>query len=164
VSDESQGDLDEQRINHSASSGLYVYDIAKLLQGRIEKYKIAKAIGGICNHVDNSMFSDRFSFVQDYNNIVVVPFPHLNHVNCVGMAQKHEYLMWRQKNGFFTALDKQGELLTWSLLSGKLLYIEDQNNTDQMENERAGSKNNCKGYEVYRADEKDITYTRNFYN
>ena len=42
----------------------------------------------------------------------------------VGMGAKNEYLVWRQKNGFFTALDKQGELLTWSLLSGKLLYAE----------------------------------------
>jgi len=40
------------------------------------------------------------------------------------MGQKHEYLMWREKNGFFTALDKKGKLLTWSLISGKLLYNE----------------------------------------
>ena len=73
------------------------------------------------------MFDDRFSFVQDYNTIVMMPHPHLNIINCVGMGQKHEYLMWRRKNGFFTALDKLGKLLTWSLLNGKLLYIEDQN-------------------------------------
>jgi len=30
--------------------------------------------------------------------------------------------VWREKNGFFTALDKVGDLVTWSLLTGKLLY------------------------------------------
>ena len=73
------------------------------------------------------------------------------------MGQKHEYLIWRQKNGFFTALDKQGELFTWSLLSGKLMYQESQEGKE-------GSKKVCKGYEVYRSDTNDITYTGNFYN
>ena len=78
----------------------------------------------MCTHLENSLFYDRLSFVKDYNNIVFVPFPHLNLLNMVGMGAKNEYLVWRQKNGFFTALDKQGELLTWSLVSGKLLYAE----------------------------------------
>jgi len=65
--------------------------------------------------------------------------------------------MWRQKNGFFTALDRQGELLTWSLLNGKLLYAEDQKETD-------GSKTKNKGYEVYRGDEDDNTYCRDYFN
>ena len=38
------------------------------------------------------------------------------------MLNKHEYLIWREKNGFFTALDKKGDLNVWSILTGKLLY------------------------------------------
>ena len=38
----------------------------------------------------------------------------------------HDYLIWREKNGFFTALDRRGNLVTWSLLTGKLLYKETQ--------------------------------------
>lgn len=56
----------------------------------------------------------------------MIPFPHLNVINCVGMGQKSEYLIWREKNGFFTALDRKSNLLTWSLASGKLLYSEEQ--------------------------------------
>ena len=41
------------------------------------------------------------------------------------MGHKSEYLIWREKNGFFTALDGQGDLLTWSLVTGKLLYREE---------------------------------------
>ena len=119
-------DSDPQKpVNFKFSgSGFYVYDIEKLLEGRVEKYKLAPAMGGVCNFIDNSKFSDRFSFIENYNSIAVVPFPHLNLINCVGMGQKHEYLIWREKNGFFTALDKSGQLLTWSLITGKLLYTE----------------------------------------
>jgi len=89
VNDESPDDPDNKKsyeVRHHASSGLYVYDIGKTLNGKIEKYKLAMAIGGVCNHVDNSLFSNRFSFIQDYNNLVVLPFPHLNLINCVGMG------------------------------------------------------------------------------
>lgn len=129
-----------------------------LLDGRVEKYKLAPAIGGICNHLDNSIFSARLSFLQNYDTILMLPHPHLNIINFIGMGQKHEYKMWRQKNGFFTVLDRRGELLTWSMLTGKLLYIEDSTGKG------AGSKDNLDKYEVYRSDADDITYTRDFYN
>lgn len=50
-------------VGHEASSGLYVYDTKKLLEGWIEKYRLAKAIGGVCNHLEKSLFYDRLSFV-----------------------------------------------------------------------------------------------------
>ena len=52
------------------------------------------------------------------------------------MGHKSEYLIWREKNGFFTALDYHGKLCTWSLATGKLLYSELQNgdaSREQME-------------------------------
>ena len=107
-------------------SGFYAIDLAKLLEGKVEKYKVSKAIGGVCSFVDNSKFSDRFSFIKDYNTISVIPFPHLNLINCIGMGQKHEYSIWREKNGFFTALDSHGTLNTWALSTGKYLYGEQQ--------------------------------------
>ena len=86
----------------------------------------------------------------------MIPFPHLNLMNCVGMDHKYEYLIWREKNGFFTALDRHSNLFTWSLITGKMLYNEEQT--------RDASECNMIGYEVYQADGSDITYTRNFYN
>ena len=112
--------------NSYTASGFYVYDLTQLFGGKIEKYKLASAIGGVSNLIDNSLFTDRFSFIQNFDSIAVIPFPHLNLINCVGMGQKNEYLVWREKNGFFTALDKKSNLLTWSLASGKLLYSEEQ--------------------------------------
>lgn len=72
------------------------------------------------------------------------------------MGSKSDYLVWREKNGFFTALDRYGSLRTWSLVSGKMIYLEKQ----QLD----GATKNTKDYEVYTADENDITYTQNFYN
>ena len=87
---------------------------------------------------------------------MVLPLPHLNLINCVGMDHKNEYMIWRERNGFFTALDKRSNLLTWSLVSGKMLYVEQQT--------RSASESHMENYEVYLADEDDITYTRDFYN
>lgn len=69
-------------------------------------------------------FGNRFSFLISYDILAVIPFPHCNLTQFIGMGQKSEYLIWREKNGFFTALDYFSNLLTWSLVTGKLLYQE----------------------------------------
>ena len=46
-----------------AGSGFYVYDLDQLFNGKVEKYRLASAIGGVSNLIDNSKFSDRFSFI-----------------------------------------------------------------------------------------------------
>ena len=66
--------------------------------------------------------------------------------------------MWREKLGFFTALNRYGELLTWSLVTGKQLY------KIPLPQESPGSRNNMEGYSIYRADSEDSTYIRNYYN
>ena len=43
------------------------------------------------------------------------------------------------------------------MTTGKLLYCENQENYD-------ASSDQMNNYEVYQADKKDITYTRDFYN
>lgn len=72
------------------------------------------------------------------------------------MGAKHEYASWRQSEGFFTALNRRGNLLTWSLLTGKLMYNEKQTG----DTDKAALKN----YEVYQSDANDLTYTQDFYN
>ena len=155
--DDSEEETEEivQDSNHFTDSGFYVYDLQQMFDGKIEKYKLSNAIGGQCSLVNSSKFSNRFSFLQSYDNIVVIPFPHLNTINFIGMGQKSDYLIWRAKNSFFTALDKTNMLYTWSMLSGKMLYLEKL---------KQQQTSNLEKYEVYRADDDDITYTQNFYN
>ena len=111
--------------NHEFTpSGLFCYNLEALLEGKIEKYKLATNIGGQFCMLSKSKFGNRFSFLKSYDELVVIPFMHVNQIECVGMGHKSEYLVWREKNGFFTALDQHGDLLTWSLITGKLLYRE----------------------------------------
>lgn len=117
---------------------------------------MASAIGGQCSLVSKNKFGNNISFLESYNNIVVIPFPHLNLIECVGMGLKKDYLVWREQNGFFSALDRRSNLLTWSLVTGKMLYSENQ--------AKDASSRNMEKYEVYRADVDDLTYTQNFYN
>ena len=112
-------------------------------------------MGGQCNLIDNSKFGDRVSLIQSYDNIIMIPLPHLNLLNCIGMGHKTEYMIWRQKNGFFTALDRHSNLLTWSMITGKMLYRERQSGQ--------ASSPLMKKYAVYMADVNDITYMSNFY-
>ena len=52
-----------------------------------------------------------------------MPIPHHNVVCLNGMGQKNDYLIWRESDdGFFTALEAEGDIYVWSMGSGELLY------------------------------------------
>jgi len=57
--------------------------------------------------------------LKNFNNIEMVPVPHRNTINFLGMQSKANYLIWRETNGIFTALDKEGHLHAWSIDTGK---------------------------------------------
>ena len=147
----------EQKGQGKTEKGFYVYDVDRMMEGSLETYKLFSTVAGVNNQLDVSHFSQRFSFLANFNHIKVVPFPHLNLVNMVGMAQKQQYLVWREKNGFFTALNRDGELLTWSLITGKLLYRQTETGNDT-------NNANIRDYQVYLSDPSDVTYVRNYYN
>ena len=105
IFDLEKGSEHEEQNHEFITSGFYVYDLVALLEGKIERYRLAASIGGQCNLLSKSKFGNRFSFLSSYDKITVIPFPHVNLIECVGMDQKSEYLIWREKNGFFTALD-----------------------------------------------------------
>lgn len=104
------------------SAGFYVYDCSQMMSGKLEAYRLYSSVVGVNTLMDNSRFSERFSFLSDFNHILVIPFPHMNTLNFIGMAQKKSYLIWRQNDELFTALDKEGSLITWSIITGRMLY------------------------------------------
>ena len=54
-----------------------------------------------------------------------MPLPHRNTITFFGMKKKTDYLIWRQENGTFTALDKKTmELKMWSTVTGKQIPTE----------------------------------------
>jgi len=64
----------------------------------------------------------RIFFIENFSAIQFLPLIHRNTISFVGMLKKKNYLIWREKNGFFTALDVAGTLRTWSILTGKHLF------------------------------------------
>ena len=77
-----------------------------------------------------------------------MPFAHRNTINFLGMSSRRDYLVWREKNGFFTALTRGERILrTWSVATGKLLY-EDKHQSLHNEIE-------CDQFEVYVANKLD---------
>ena len=49
----------------------------------------------------------------------MVPVPHRNSINFLGMQPKSNYLIWREMNGLFCALHKDGSLAAWVIGTGK---------------------------------------------
>ena len=67
--------------------------------------------------------SQRLAFMPNFSSLVTMPIPHFNTLSMIGMEKKNEYLIWRKSiDGFFTALDKHGDMYTWSYSNGKILY------------------------------------------
>ena len=48
-------------------SGFFCYDLEALLDGKIERYKLADIIGGQCCLLSKSRFGNRFSFLNSYD-------------------------------------------------------------------------------------------------
>ena len=108
---------------------------------------------GLNTGMDYSVFTERISFLQDFNQVVMMPLQHRNTINFLGMGQKQDYLIWREDAGFFVALSKQRKIHTWSVATGKHI--------DKVELDPAIK---VEGYEIYRAGPEDKCFVSNFYN
>ena len=54
-----------------------------------------------------------------------MPLPHRNTIKFFGMGNKSDYLVWRQQDGTFSALDKKNLFVTmWSTVTGKIIKTE----------------------------------------
>jgi hypothetical protein len=90
-------------------AGLYVYDMSRLLESNIvELYKLSRAVVGVNNNIDYCIHQNRISFIESFAKLQMQCLPHRNTINFLGMSQKQDYLIWRAKNGFFSAMDKSG--------------------------------------------------------
>ena len=125
----------------------------------MDHYKLAGALVGINSNLSYSEFNQRMSFCKDFTRMQILPFAHRNTINFLGMGIRQDYLIWREKNGFFTCLSTEGVLRTWSIATGKLLYrYKNKYKPDQMCN-----------YVIYQAAKlrneiEDNSQLMNFYN
>jgi hypothetical protein len=52
-------------------------------------YSLKDAIVGVNRHIDFCHISQRISFLKDFSNIKMVPVPHRNTINFLGMRPKN---------------------------------------------------------------------------
>ena len=87
--------------------GLYVYDFSKMLDGYIEVHMLDKALCGANDFIDFDFGMQTVSYIKNYSTIRIMPLPHRNTIKFFGMGNKTDYLIWRQQDGTFSALDKK---------------------------------------------------------
>ena len=116
------------------SPGLYVYDFSRLVEGAVEVHSLSKALVGANDFIDFDFGMQTISFIKNYSTIRIMPLPHRNTIKFFGMGNKNDYLVWRQQDGTFSALDKKNLHVTmWSTVTGKIIKTEsiDQSKEEQ---------------------------------
>ena len=117
-------DLEDEELPIDEEKTFSAINLKQLLKGDLKKIEIMTVTSGSCSRIEDSLMSHTLAFMPNFSTLITMPIPHLNILSMVGMETKHEYLIWRKtRNGFFTALDKDGDMRTWSCSNGKMLYI-----------------------------------------
>ena len=82
--------------------GLYCVEISRLIKsGQIENYHLSNAVVGLSSTVDYSQYSERISYLKNFKTLCMLPFPHRNLINFIGMGEKKDYLIWIKCFYFF---------------------------------------------------------------
>lgn len=145
--------------------GLYVYDIERLLKdGQVENYYLAPAVVGMAFQLDFSDSSGRLSYFTNFREISMLPFPHRNTINFLGMGAKSEYLLWRESEGFFTALHTSGQLRIWSIGSGKFVARKALEVLKEKHGDGIEVRKLVEDYDIYKAFNGDTCYMKGFQN
>ena len=86
---ESNGKEDDHFKEVTESSGLYVYDLFRLVENeKIEFYKLATASVGINSLLSYSAFNQRLTFRKELSKIQIMPFAHRNTISFLGMQPR----------------------------------------------------------------------------
>ena len=151
----------------------------------MEVHFLRSALVGANDFIDFDLVTQTIAFIRNYSQIALMPLPHRNTIKFFGMGVKSDYLIWRQQDGCFTALDQSLRITTWSTVSGKILKSQsigaDGDEDDQelampaaLGGEGTGSKlrkqptllgkamrGATEQYELYKAKSDDKTYMGN---
>ena len=96
----------------------------------------------------------RISLIQDYFKILVIPTLHLSTISFFGMDARERYLVWRETEDLFSALDSRLTLTTWRKTTGKpvpSLGATLEKGSD------------LQGYEPFKSQPNDQSYLRNYF-
>jgi len=71
--------------------------------------------------IDYSRANQRLVYLSSFEAVSIVPVLHRNTIAFIGMKPKEEYLVTKKLKDKFIALDRENNLTTWSVLTGKML-------------------------------------------
>jgi len=134
--------------------GFYMVNINTIMNGTHDMFKITSSAAGKNIDLSHSNFSDRFAFFKNNSAVEITPELHTNVINFMGISSRSEYLIWREHRGFFSALNRNGQIQTWSIATGNKLYNLKTENYEKV----------FKNFEIYSADGSDKSYHGNHYN
>lgn len=107
---------------------------------------------GVCGLIDYNEDNCRFAYLRDYEAVVIVPVLHRNNISFFGMKARSEYIVFRKINDKLIALDDDGCLTTWSVVTGKVL-----------EQHKIRHEIDFKSIVLYQCEAADVTYKREWY-
>ena len=124
-------------------------------------FKVSSAAVGNNTVLQFSNYSYRLLFVKNHSLALIYPQVHRNIINLYGVSHKNDYLIWREKGGFFTAMDRRGLVQTWSLATGHLLYNLTDTIYSKLDQHQLAK---FEEYDVYYAAKEDESYHRDNFN
>lgn len=65
---------------------------------------------------------DRYAYLRDYSGIELLPLPHTNMIEFIGMPDKDDILLSREEQGTFTVLTNGGKIMAWSAVTAKQVF------------------------------------------
>ena len=114
----------EDSKDFNISRGVYVLDMNKMAKGvKVNHYRLFE----LTKEPFNFNFDSVSNMISLHQKDCLKSFyrPHVLSRNLISFEKiraKNDYLIWREKNHFFTAVDVHNKLFTWSMFTGELLY------------------------------------------
>jgi len=114
--------------------GLYCIDGEALITNQLSHFLMLRdTMGGVNSEIQVNASWDRFAYIRHYDIIELLPVPHTNLVEFIGIPAPNQILFVREERGTFSIFTIFGELMSWSLLTGKEV-IDKKNSLQEVEN------------------------------
>jgi hypothetical protein len=87
---------------------------------------IMKAYDIGCNHcLFFSDYESRIGYFNTYKYATIVPFLHTNFIRFIGLSDPSKFLAFKVLNDKYIALHNKGYLVTWNLITGKVIGLKE---------------------------------------
>jgi len=101
---------------------LYCIDGGQQLKRQIDNTTMIRdSLCGMAVSINCNANWDRFAYLRNYDVMELIPIPHTNIIEFIGMPPTRQILASRHEKGTFTILRINGDVMTWSVLNAKMV-------------------------------------------